>query len=80
MGFILYIAIGILAGFLAGKLMRGSGLGLRASAFARMGLNQGIRSFFEKNGRPPRAARFFYAYFNDKTSDKFDRLSRNRVV
>lgn len=27
MGFILYIAIGILAGFIAGKLMRGGGFG-----------------------------------------------------
>ena len=38
MGFIWYIIIGIVAGFLAGKIMRGGGFGLIINLFALFGL------------------------------------------
>ena len=37
MGFIWYIIIGIIAGFLAGKIMRGGGFGLIHCGYPRIG-------------------------------------------
>ena len=48
MGFIWYIIIGIVAGFLAGKIMRGGGFGLIINlllGFCTMGLNHSPRGY-----------------------------------